>query len=769
MRETGENPVQSRCCKPFLTAWYHFGHCELHQPREGGPCKGKPENLPLARAGNAIVALHARIRFNPLTNPRGGVQRTPFNPLYEAGTPPSCPGFPLLFPKKTFMKLLSFKARRAVAVVIGLVLGAMYAAAQKLDPDTLRTAEVTTLRKHESISANVPVQRMDSMAFKQRGITDTGDALRRLAGVTVRDYGGAGGMKTVSVRGLGAAHTMVTYDGLGMSDVRNGQTDLQRFNIDALAAIELQTLDYARLLCPVRNLAAAVVNLVSPFEQPLRSGKQPLHGTVSLRQAAFNTWNPAASLTVQPSERTQVGAAANWFYADNNYPFYVENGVASEHLRRANSRMQTAQTELHARQRWTHSQLHAAASFYHNHRRLPGPVVLYVNDNNEQLTEQQAFGQARWTWQNKAWSAFAAAKYDWQKMPLYPSQHRHCRRSSPPKVLSARSLPHRRNAAQLFAPHRPGLCHRLCPYRPEQQPSRNQTGEPRHLAAKPFGQLARRSGELDAARFVSPLCQSPPRRRSCRQRGAAYASRQCLGARRRSTAFARVLRAGYKEAFRMPSFTENYYHHLGSTDLKPELTRQTNLGLTAQTAYGPWQMLLTADAYYNQVEQRIVSIPYNLFVWRTVNLGEVRVGGLDLTLHTTLRVAPRQQLVLTTNYSLQRAADRSVSTAATYGNQLPYTPRHSGAASLAWENPWLSLVAHTTWASERWSTLEHLPATSLPRYSEWGFAAYRSWQLGRHRLELRADLVNAFNRSYEIVRRYPMPRRAYKLSAVWAF
>ena len=60
-----------------------------------------------------------------------------------------------------------------------------------------------------------------------------------------------------------------------------------------------------------------------------------------------------------------------------------------------------------------------------------------------------------------------------------------------------------------------------------------------------------------------------------------------------------------------------------------------------------------------------MSIPYNLFVWRTVNLGEVRVGGLDLTLHTTLRVAPRQQLVLTTNYSLQRAADRSVSTAAT--------------------------------------------------------------------------------------------------------
>ena len=769
MRETGENPVQSRCCKPFLTAWYHFGHCELHQPREGGPCKGKPENLPLARAGNAIVALHARIRFNPLTNPRGGVQRTPFNPLYEVGTPPSCPGFPLLFPKKTFMKLLSFKARRAVAVVIGLVLGAMYAAAQKLDPDTLRTAEVTTLRKHESISANVPVQRMDSMAFKQRGITDTGDALRRLAGVTVRDYGGAGGMKTVSVRGLGAAHTMVTYDGLGMSDVRNGQTDLQRFNIDALAAIELQTLDYARLLCPVRNLAAAVVNLVSPFEQPLRSGKQPLHGTVSLRQAAFNTWNPAASLTVQPSERTQVGAAANWFYADNNYPFYVENGVASEHLRRANSRMQTAQTELHARQRWTHSQLHAAASFYHNHRRLPGPVVLYVNDNNEQLTEQQAFGQARWTWQNKAWSAFAAAKYDWQK-----SHYTH--HNTAIAVGAPRQKYYQREVYLTAGMQRNFSHHIALAYATDYAHTALSSNLPATKRVSRDTWLQSLSASWHAGPVsltLRGLCHLYANHRpgaeaadnEVRLTPAVSASVRAVGQRHLRV----FLRAGYKEAFRMPSFTENYYHHLGSTDLKPELTRQTNLGLTAQTAYGPWQMLLTADAYYNQVEQRIVSIPYNLFVWRTVNLGEVRVGGLDLTLHTTLRVAPRQQLVLTTNYSLQRAADRSVSTAATYGNQLPYTPRHSGAASLAWENPWLSLVAHTTWASERWSTLEHLPATSLPRYSEWGFAAYRSWQLGRHRLDLRADLVNAFNRSYEIVRRYPMPRRAYKLSAVWAF
>lgn len=433
---------------------------------------------------------------------------------------------------------------------------------------------------------------------------------------------------------------MVTYDGLGMSDVRNGQTDLQRFNIDALAAIELQTLDYARLLCPVRNLAAAVVNLVSPFEQPLRSGKQPLHGTVSLRQAAFNTWNPAASLTVQPSERTQVGAAANWFYADNNYPFYVENGVASEHLRRANSRMQTAQTELHARQRWTHSQLHAAASFYHNHRRLPGPVVLYVNDNNEQLTEQQAFGQARWTWQNKAWSAFAAAKYDWQK-----SHYTH--HNTAIAVGAPRQKYYQREVYLTAGMQRNFSHHIALAYATDYAHTALSSNLPATKRVSRDTWLQSLSASWHAGPVsltLRGLCHLYANHRpgaeaadnEVRLTPAVSASVRAVGQRHLRV----FLRAGYKEAFRMPSFTENYYHHLGSTDLKPELTRQTNLGLTAQTAYGPWQMLLTADAYYNQVEQRIVSIPYNLFVWRTVNLGEVRVGGLDLTLHTTLRVAP---------------------------------------------------------------------------------------------------------------------------------
>ena len=89
-----------------------------------------------------------------------------------------------------------------------------------LTSDTLGTALVTRQRRTAPWRADVSVQRMDSAALRLRGVSDMADALRRFAGVNLRDYGGAGAMKTLSVRGLGAAHTAVSYDGMPVSEAQ---------------------------------------------------------------------------------------------------------------------------------------------------------------------------------------------------------------------------------------------------------------------------------------------------------------------------------------------------------------------------------------------------------------------------------------------------------------------------------------------------------------------------------------------------------------------
>ena len=606
--------------------------------------------------------------------------------------------------------------------------------------------------------------------MQQRGVTNIGDALRRFSGVNLRDYGGAGGLKTVSVRGLGAGHTAVSYDGLTVTDTRQGQIDLGQFSINRLGNLSLQNMGDGQLLCPVRNMAAAVVSLHMPWAQQADS---LWHGAATLRQAAFGTYAPSLSVQKRVARNTSLGIGGDYFFAHNNYPFYVENGVASETLRRTNSRMQTATTEVNLHQTLQHEGLLTAkAYFYHNYRRLPGMVYLYVNQNDERLKEETAFVQSRWTQRFGRFSLMAAAKYNWQM-----SRYADIDKQYPNGAL-------RQDYYQREVYATAGTAYDICSWLKAAYATdyaytslnSNQTTD-NHVSRDTWLQAL--SLEAQTQRFTLQL-RGLYHRYWNQQRGnsAARDARKLTPTVTASYLVMRqplwlYVRAGYQELFRMPTFTESYYYHLGSKTLRPELTRQLSAGLTLQaTPTAAWPLLaLTADGYYNKVTDRIVSIPYNLYVWRTVNMGDVRAAGLDLTLQSQWHLGHRgHELLLASNYSYQRCTDHTSPTQSTWHKQLAYTPEHSGAASLTWQSPWVSIVAHTTYASRRWCTNNHLPTTDLRAYSEWGFTAMRSFSLNqRLRLDLRADLVNAFNHHYEVVANYPMPGRAYRIEAKLIF
>ena len=81
----------------------------------------------------------------------------------------------------------------------------------------LREVTITESRRQHEATSTAPLHIIDREQMLSLGITDVADALHRIPGVTIRDYGGAGGMKTVSVRGFGAKHTGVSYDGVMIS------------------------------------------------------------------------------------------------------------------------------------------------------------------------------------------------------------------------------------------------------------------------------------------------------------------------------------------------------------------------------------------------------------------------------------------------------------------------------------------------------------------------------------------------------------------------
>ena len=104
------------------------------------------------------------------------------------------------------------------------------------ESDTLvgSIGEVTVQARQISpeISSSQPLQTLTRSEMEALGIREMAEAVKRFSGVSVRDYGGIGGLKTVSVRSLGAAHTAVSYDGVTVSNSQAGQIDIGRFSLD---------------------------------------------------------------------------------------------------------------------------------------------------------------------------------------------------------------------------------------------------------------------------------------------------------------------------------------------------------------------------------------------------------------------------------------------------------------------------------------------------------------------------------------------------------
>lgn len=629
----------------------------------------------------------------------------------------------------------------------------------------LRAAEVTAPADRAGQRHASPVMRADTADLRRRAVASTADALRHFAGVNLRDYGGSGGLKTVSVRGLGAQHTLVCYDGLVVADSRSGTTDLSRFPIESLSALQLNVSDQPELLCPARQLGAATLQLRPVRPDTARRGMQ---GGVALRQGSFGLWHPSLRLGHSLGRGHTLGASAQWLRAENDYPFHISNGLASHDEHRQNSRVSDWDVETSyegSGAGW--GSISANARFGSSHRRLPGPVVLYVSGNDERLDERTASVQVRYDRRRGQWQLMAAAKGSWNES-LY------CNRDEGfPGGVQRQNYWQREAYVTLGAGWSSGAL--ALAYAADGAVQSLNSNLPSDNHASRASLLQSLSLRLTARRLVL-TARALLQLHSNHLRGN-EGSAPNVGRLTPSLSVGWLLidaekvrtraRVYYNNVYRLPTFTENYFYHYGNPHLRPEHAQQLGIGMeTELTPSDVFRLSVSADVYANRVRDKITSLPVSTWLWQTQNMGRVRARGADVTAEGRWSIAKSHALGFHMSYSWQQVRDRTDKALRSYGMQLAYTPEHSGSAAVSWESPWLSLSAALIGSSSRWSTHTHTPTTRLPGYAELDLSAWRSFALGnRCRLMLRADLVNALDNRYEIVRRYPMPGRNYRIGA----
>ncbi len=228
-----------------------------------------------------------------------------------------------------------------------------------------------------------------------------------------------------------------------------------------------------------------------------------------------------------------------------------------------------------------------------------------------------------------------------------------------------------------------------------------------------------------------------------------------------------MLRAFYKNIFRLPTFNDLYYTFTGNSLLRPEFTDQYDLGLTYSIQPKSTALIslsIQADAYYNQVKDKIVAVPSaNLYRWTMYNIGKVAIKGLETNVQSVWSLTGELRLSASASYTFQQSRD------VTEGNNdrynIPYMPLHSGSLTLGADWKKLTLNYSYIYSGERYNQLSTDQNAGYNHMEPWythDMGIGYSMNLFGNMAKVNMEVNNIFNQDREIISNFPMPRRFYR-------
>lgn len=620
-------------------------------------------------------------------------------------------------------------------------------------------------RLQRNVTSGKPIQLMTHDELELLGLVNLADAVKRFAGANVKDYGGIGGMKTVSVRSLGAHHTAVSYDGLTISNTQAGQIDIGRYQTDNIKELSLAMGEEADMMQSARHRASAGVLSITT-ERPDFSEKTT-RWRFAVRGGSFGQVSPSLRFGQKIGQRTALTLNGSMMRADGCYPFTLVNGTLRTNEKRYNSDITAWQGEANLYNTLPdNSQLDVKAYWYRSERGLPGAVILYNDKSDERLWDEDFFTQAIYKKQlGSQWQLQARLKYvhSWN-----------CYEDTDVKYAGgkmrdvARQNEFYASATVGWTPIT-GLMVALAQdvafndLRSNITISDNLTDPPYPKRTTSLTALSARYEwqrlQLNTGIVATYATErvKAGRQPDDRKKLSPTAS-VALRLLPNEALYARLM---YKSTFRMPTFNDLYYIRMGNTGLRPENAHEYNLGLSWSGQPARWMKYLTVtvDAYFNDVTDKIVAFP-STYVWKMSNFGKVHILGIDATMATELPLGPRLSLLLTAAYTWQKAEDKEKQSPS-YGRQLPYTPRQSGSASLMLRTPWVNVGYNMLSQGTRWSSAQTTPQYKLKAYTEHNITLSHEFALRSYRLNVHASVNNLTDKQYEIIKYYPMPGRSW--------
>ena len=628
----------------------------------------------------------------------------------------------------------------------------------------------------------IPAQHLDGKALEQLNSHNVADAIRYFSGVQIKDYGGVGGVKTVDMRSMGTNHLGVFYDGIQLGNAQNGQIDLGKYSLDNIEEISLYNGQKSDIFQSAKDFGSAGTIYIRTRHPKFR-GKRRYNLNVTFRTGSFGLLNPSARFEYKISDRVSASVNAEYTFATGRYRFRYRKMFPDGTLAwdttatRKNGDIHSFRAEAGVYGKIQGGRWYGKLYFYDSEKGIPGAIVNNVWKNSQRQWDRNLFVQGSWQKSlGDKWDLLANAKY----------ARDHMRYLNPDTTLMYIDNKFRQDETYVSIAAKYEILRDWdisvaadWQWNALDASLVNFVMPQRHtlltaVASAWRGHGFKAQGSIlgtfvyDRSEIISDNTNLGTRHKRFHEfTPAIFLSWQPWESRQFN------IRAFYKKIFRMPTFNDLYYTDIGNADLKPEYVSQYNVGFLYDFTFtnSIFESLhLSLDGYHNRITDKIIAVPKGTgqYRWMMMNIGKVRIFGLDFAASSEITLPAGISLNGRINYTFQKAMDYSdpsdnKDAAGTYKGQIAYIPIHSGSAVLGaywWR---LNLNYSFIYVGERWHNSSNIPVNhEQPWYTHDLSLAY-SQPIGKTNLRTTLEINNLFNQQYEVICNYPMPGTNFKL------
>lgn len=628
--------------------------------------------------------------------------------------------------------------------------------------------EVVVVSNRISGSEVVPAQRLGGHELERLSQHSVADALRYFSGIQLKDYGGIGGIKTVNIRSMGSEHMGVFYDGIELGNAQNGQTDLGQLSLDNVEEISLYNGQKSAIFQPASDFGhAGSIYIRSRTPRFSQGHRTNIRGTVNI--GSSDMYRLSAIWEQKLSDNVSSSISMAGLTSSGRYKFHyrrkAQDGTVAwdTTATRHNGDIRAFRTEANIFGQMADGSWQVKGYLYNSRRGIPGAIVNNVWRRGERQRDLNTFVQGQAERKFGRFSTRAMAKYAYYRthyinrdsttLPVdnrYYQQEAYFSTANMVELLPAWTVSvsydlrwQKLNASTFrFAwpvrwNHLVSLATAIDLSRMKMQASILSTSVNDHTKT---------AGNHSQHTFTPALFMS------FMPWGTAGPS----------------VRAYAKKSFRMPTFNDLYYTDMGNANLQPEKALEYDLGATWSR---DWEGVLKslrvqADVYYNSIHDKIIAYPKGQqFRWTMLNLGRVHTHGADAQASITLQPVRDLTTTLRLQYTYTDARDRTSKADSYYGDQIPYTPWHSGSAvvSASWRS--LDIDYSFIYTGKRYNEQENIAYNYMqPWYTHDVSVAWHGRVKRDTAIRLQLEVNNLFSQDYDVILNYPMPGRNYRLS-----